>query len=379
MKIMSGMSDQADSVTTLPPALSILIPTYRRPTDLRRAVESILNQRDFNSKHRFQIIVSEDASGPNYQHEYTAIESAYSSDVKFLRNKVNLGMAENLKQLAEAAKSDYSLVLTDDDVLEIGALSHIFDLIKEARSKNTALVHTHRISVNETGQYVTTAGFSPLPTFVRSSPYAALSLCRKNYVLSGLLIKTTFLRRGEWIEHCENSYFPLAIAYFAILRGGVMKKRTSLVRHTVENQTHWHRWGGDTSEQEERLFKDQLLLLNDLYAHSLRYSSSKLSSTLLKIIHFRNQFGRLSAAIASNPNLNRKRLCQLVSNLNTLGGTRNIVTPAYLTGRLGSTVSSGVRVTLRFSRHRPSRLSQAKFVRPDITPAESAVRNKKGR
>lgn len=100
--------------------ISILIPTYNRPTFLKNAIESCLDTFD----HPVEILIGDDSKNssidvinsvilpPNYQIKYDHHPQAL---------KQNLNVANLIKK----AKGDYCLILHDDDYLLPGALSKL--------------------------------------------------------------------------------------------------------------------------------------------------------------------------------------------------------------------------------------------------------------
>jgi len=91
------------------PVVSILIPTYRRPQLLRRAIASALSQ---DALVPVEVIVGDDAV------EGAAIASEFDdARLRYEANPERLGMAGNWNRLCDSARGDYLLLLNDDDQL----------------------------------------------------------------------------------------------------------------------------------------------------------------------------------------------------------------------------------------------------------------------
>ncbi len=89
-----------------------VIPSYRRPALLRRAILSVLNQQYPN----LEVHVFDDASGD----ETAAIVSELASRdrrVKYFCQPVNLGMIPNIAAAANSVESEFFTILNDDDFL----------------------------------------------------------------------------------------------------------------------------------------------------------------------------------------------------------------------------------------------------------------------
>ncbi|TDE04764.1 glycosyltransferase family 2 protein [Flavobacterium sandaracinum] len=102
--------------------ISICIPSYNRPEELGRLLESI----DSEKKELIQIVICEDKSPKrddigivvdNYKKQTTY-------DVKYLENLQNLGYDKNLRELFQHADGEYVLFMGDDDMFIPKALDN---------------------------------------------------------------------------------------------------------------------------------------------------------------------------------------------------------------------------------------------------------------
>lgn len=89
--------------------VSIIIPTYNRPTYLKQAIASALQQTYRN----IEIIVSDDCSPENPQ---KIIESFNDERIRFQRNPKNLGISLNVINAFQQARGKYVASLNDDDI-----------------------------------------------------------------------------------------------------------------------------------------------------------------------------------------------------------------------------------------------------------------------
>src|SRR3990167_9273045 len=102
---MNNVKDKSD------PLISVVIPTYNRAKYLDKCLRSVLIQTDCD----FEVIVSDNASPDNTP----AVINGFLSDerIRYLRNKSNLGILENIYQVTRAARGQYIFYLSDDDYL----------------------------------------------------------------------------------------------------------------------------------------------------------------------------------------------------------------------------------------------------------------------
>lgn len=93
------------------PLVTVAIPTYNRPTLLRRALKSISLQNYTN----IEVIVADNCS-ENYRIE--DVQNAFKDifrHCKFVRHQKNIGAANNFLYCLDIAKGDYFMWLADDD------------------------------------------------------------------------------------------------------------------------------------------------------------------------------------------------------------------------------------------------------------------------
>lgn len=96
------------------PLVSVCIPAYRRPHELREALESVMDQ-DFDD---LEIVVGDD-SGDLAE----VVHSVGDGRIRYLRNQARLGMSGNWSLTLDNARGKYRALLMDDDVLLPGFLS----------------------------------------------------------------------------------------------------------------------------------------------------------------------------------------------------------------------------------------------------------------
>ena len=99
----------------LVPDLSIMIPTYRRPDLLKYAIESVVQQRNYNITIEL-VVVDNDANTSDNRIENLVYE-CLPFNIRLYRNKENIGMFGNWNRCIELARSPKLTILNDDDLL----------------------------------------------------------------------------------------------------------------------------------------------------------------------------------------------------------------------------------------------------------------------
>lgn len=102
------------------PLFTIAIPTFKRVITLSDAIESALNQDDYED---YCIIVVD--NNPERGDETEKFMQKYKGNpyITYYKNSINVGMAGNWNKCALLSQSDYFILLHDDDILSPYALS----------------------------------------------------------------------------------------------------------------------------------------------------------------------------------------------------------------------------------------------------------------
>jgi glycosyltransferase involved in cell wall biosynthesis len=94
------------------PSLSVIVPTYRRPTLLRRAIASVLGQ----TYRDLVVLVFDNASGDETE-SVVARFAARDSRVRYVCRERNIGGPENFARALDDVETPYFAFLSDDDAL----------------------------------------------------------------------------------------------------------------------------------------------------------------------------------------------------------------------------------------------------------------------
>jgi glycosyltransferase involved in cell wall biosynthesis len=94
------------------PKITVILPTYKRPYLLKRAIQSVLAQ----SYHNFQVCVYDDASNDETSRIVSEL-SANDPRIKYHAHAKNIGTLANINFGLERVGTPYFSILTDDDFL----------------------------------------------------------------------------------------------------------------------------------------------------------------------------------------------------------------------------------------------------------------------
>ena len=109
--------------------LTIAIPTYNRSKYLDLCLAQICKQLPGNEQF-VELIVSDNNSADSSE-EVVKKYIAQGCDIRYIKNKENIGAAGNVFQCYQQAKGKYLLILGDDDIFSDGSINSIINILKE--------------------------------------------------------------------------------------------------------------------------------------------------------------------------------------------------------------------------------------------------------
>lgn len=161
------------------PFFSILIPSYNRPTELKRCIQSVL-QSAFTD---FEIIISDDNSPRQAEIENIVFSVGSASKVRFYKQLINLKEPGNKNFLVNQATGHFNIILCDDDTLcedSLGFLNEYininpnsdiygfgYKIVDEVGNSLSAYVSTKTIKIDNISSRLLTleAGLLPMSLF----------------------------------------------------------------------------------------------------------------------------------------------------------------------------------------------------------------------
>jgi glycosyltransferase involved in cell wall biosynthesis len=108
IRVVVGVRHRVSELHPALPSISVVVPTYKRPALLGRAVRSILDQ----SLQDFELIVVDDASGDDTEQTVAAFSDPR---VRYVRHEENRGLAAARNSGIKAALAPLIAFLDDDD------------------------------------------------------------------------------------------------------------------------------------------------------------------------------------------------------------------------------------------------------------------------
>ncbi len=167
---------------TLPPLVSIVMPTYNGARYLQDSLSSAQHQTWEN----LEIIVADDCSSDG---TLDLLRSAAQADsrIRLLERPSNLGPALNQRELYAAARGEFLKPLLQDDLLEPDAVTRLIEPL--IADPSLALATSRRRFIDQYGW--------PLPDGQSTAPLIGVSGRLNGQMVGDLILETTCNRIGE--------------------------------------------------------------------------------------------------------------------------------------------------------------------------------------
>ncbi|MGM5483171.1 MAG: glycosyltransferase family 2 protein [Nanobdellota archaeon] len=123
------------------PLVSIVIPTYKRPTNLKRAIDSVINQ----TYKKWELIVVDDNEPETvYRKETEGFMKRYAKNAKirYIKHNKNKGAPAARNLGIKKAKGEYVGFLDDDDEWVSSKLEKQLEVFENSNIENLAFVYS---------------------------------------------------------------------------------------------------------------------------------------------------------------------------------------------------------------------------------------------
>lgn len=194
--------------------ISICIPSYNRPQELRR----LLNSIDANSENIVEIIICEDKSPKREEIRKEVDEFKLDTKyfVNYIENKENKGYDRNLRELIKNAQGEYIIFMGDDDEFVPKALDKYMKFLEENNDLEYILKTARTIYKNGD---IEEFRYFDKTTYFNSGFNSFITLFRKSVFISGFTIKTKSALEFETNKFDGSLLYQLYLLAEACLKG----------------------------------------------------------------------------------------------------------------------------------------------------------------
>ncbi|MGX2982254.1 glycosyltransferase family 2 protein [Helicobacter sp. 23-1045] len=220
-----------------PPLLSILIPTYNRLSQLKRAIDSILSQ-NYNNEFdgKIEVIVQDNASTDG---TFAYLQTLKNPLLKIYQNPQNLHIYGNMVAPLKNANGKFVMYLTDDDYLLPHSLRKIVALLE-----NTKYDYIRLNLITFFEKSISASIHRSIPKMLDSAnatlPQLA-SMLTSAHILTGNIYRKERVSL-EMIEEARDDEIQRWFAYVVLSTAMVENMAfipEVLIMHTWENELFW--------------------------------------------------------------------------------------------------------------------------------------------
>lgn len=228
--------------------ISICIPTYNRPVELKRMLESI----DTIKYDDVDIVISENCSPKQKETREVVEEYRKTSkfDIHYFENEENIGYDRNIRAIMQRSQAKFSLLFSDDDVFMPGAMDDFVEFVRNHQECGYILRSYKFLDSKGNEQdcryYATDKEF---PAGIDSY----IELFDKGVFLSGFTIRTEYAREYVTDRLDGSLLYQIYLAAEVIRRYPSAYSRI-LISKQIPNQVHFF---GD-SKEEKSMYKTGL-------------------------------------------------------------------------------------------------------------------------
>lgn len=235
------------------PRFTIAIPTYKRAKYLRETLESALYQ---TTDEPYEIIVADNNPERNDETELLMRQYKDRSGLSFYKQRQNIGMTGNWNRLVELTKTEYFILLHDDDCISPDFIRTITQFLR--MKPHAAAIHT---------AFAQSADDYDID--IIDIKYHRLHLI--DYIwgnvggapTGSVYKKDVLVQLGGW----DNGFFPSTDYYF----DAVLSKRYPVYK--IDHKLTFYRWEINASLkpeiQQQFREKDSIIIDNILHLYGL--------------------------------------------------------------------------------------------------------------
>jgi glycosyltransferase involved in cell wall biosynthesis len=243
--------------------ISIVIPTYHRPTELRRCIRALNDELltlDGSQREKLEIIISD--NGLSGDVNLLLKDVCALCNVVLIRRFKNIGAQRNIINASEISSGQYFMWLTDDDFLLEGSLSYLINSIERYSGVGYFWGCLPTFDARS-GKYFCVAGDSfDKDTLIPEGRESASKYGRAGWALTRQIYKKDMVDFSAAYK-MENAYFPILMAAKQMIGGSSVYLSRPYVGHSYYNFEYWEEWGEDQLFRSLRIFLDSLMALDD--------------------------------------------------------------------------------------------------------------------
>jgi abequosyltransferase len=254
-------------------SVSIVVPVYCRTRELSELLDSVLKLELAPQ----EVILCEDCS-PERLEIRALVDSfkekfaGYNVPLIYIENEHNLGFDANLRKCIELARSDWALVLGNDDLLLPNALSELFSFI-DKNSQVKIVSRTFIRFVDDIEMPIGISSLSEHDVVYAAGNSSSKFVFRTCGFIGGLAIHSEFARSHSTTKFDGGLYYQISLACHAFCTGGIGYIATPIAGGRADNpplfgmstnESAVHVPGGYTAKGRAKMWASVLTIARDI-------------------------------------------------------------------------------------------------------------------
>lgn len=244
--------------------ISICIPTYNRPSQLKRMLESI----DTTKVDDIDIVISENCS-PKQKETREVVEEyqkTHPYEVHYFENERNLGYDKNIRAAVARATGRFCVFFSDDDMAMPGALDEYVEFVRKHQDKGYIL-RSYRGYTDPKEEHWQDFRYYSTDREFPAGRDTAIELFNKSVFLSGFTIRQEYAKEYV-IDALDGSLLYQMYLLLQVCRRYPSAYSRILVSKSVPDEKNIHYFG--TGDGEEG-YKDASTMTGDNTVNFIRW------------------------------------------------------------------------------------------------------------
>lgn len=298
--------------------ISICIPTYNRPLELKRTLESI----DTTKNDDIDIVISENCSPK--QAETREVVEAYKAksklEVYYYENERNLGYDKNIRALVARATGRFCMFFSDDDMFMPGAMDEFVEFVRQHKDYGYIL-RSYR-NYRPDGSYQDFRYYSKDCEFPAGKD-TAIELFDKSVFLSGFTIQSEEAKKYV-IDDLDGSLLYQLYLLLEVCRRLPSAYSRILISKSVPISGGVHYFGDCDEEKEfyegKSMNGNNAINFDRWYIKVVEYVSNKYNDDTAKIIkHNMSKYSYVDLALERRRGTSIKEFTRYARELRRMG------------------------------------------------------------
>jgi len=249
-------------------SLSIGIPTFNRADYLKKCLESIISQGDFNAKN-IEILISDNASADNTRDIVKVFQNKVNN-IRYFRNYKNLGAERNILNLLTNFRGKYFFLLTDDDILLPNSLAGLLEMISK-NSDCSVFLSSYEVLLERQNRVYIRHTFPVSKHIYKDKISDIVKLFYASSVASRICLRRDVIDINGFIKHMKSMYPCMYLVGYSALNGESFYTKEPLVRHTSENRIFWGYPNDYMLNDKIEMIKDLGIIDKRFYIEALKH------------------------------------------------------------------------------------------------------------